>query len=142
MHWNPLCDTNKIEILTRDFKIPWSIQMQDFFVILDTYCIIKKIHFFNAIQLSVILVNQKKKRRLCNFKQGRNPHLLTLNHNPNPDLQLSLFNCRHRVVTKSEILIFFYPLTLKIWLLILPSNCYTFPCKFDVIIWCYVKINF
>ena len=35
--------------------------MQDFFVILDTYCIIKKIHFFNAIQLSVILVNQKKK---------------------------------------------------------------------------------
>ena len=46
MHWNPLCDTNKIEILTRDFKIPWSIQMQDFFVILDTYCIIKKIHFF------------------------------------------------------------------------------------------------
>ena len=80
--------------------------MQDFFVILDTYCIIKKIHFFNAIQLSVILVNQKKKRRLCNFKQGRNPHLLTFNHNPNPYLQLSLFNCRHRVVTKSEILIF------------------------------------
>ena len=57
-HWNPLYNTNKIEILTRDFKIPWSIQMQDFFVILDTYCIIKKIHFFNAIQLSV---NQKIK---------------------------------------------------------------------------------
>ena len=27
-------------------------------------------------------------------------------------------------------------------MLILPSNCYIFSCKFDVIIWCYVKINF
>ena len=30
----------------------------------------------------------------------------------------------------------FNPLTPKIWLLILPPSCYTFPCKLVMRIWC------
>ena len=30
----------------------------------------------------------------------------------------------------------FNPLTPKIWLLILPSSCYTFPCELVTQIWC------
>ena len=33
------------------------------------------------------------------------------------------------------------PLTLKIWLLILPSSCYTFPYKLITRIWCLIKIT-
>ena len=33
------------------------------------------------------------------------------------------------------------PLTPKIWLLILPSSCYTFPCKLVMGIWCLIKIS-
>ena len=33
------------------------------------------------------------------------------------------------------------PLALKIWLLILPSYCYTFPCKLVTRIWCQIKIK-
>ena len=36
---------------------------------------------------------------------------------------------------KTEIL---NPLTPKIWLLILPSSCYTFPCNLVTRIWCYI----
>ena len=33
-----------------------------------------------------------------------------------------------------------YPLTPKIWLLILPSSCYTFPCKLVTRIWHSIKV--
>ena len=32
-------------------------------------------------------------------------------------------------------------LTPKIWLLILPSSCYKFPCKLVTRIWCLIKIT-
>ena len=35
----------------------------------------------------------------------------------------------------------FNPLTPKIWLLILPSSCYTFPNKLVMIIWCKIKMT-
>ena len=35
----------------------------------------------------------------------------------------------------------FNPLTPRIWLLILLSSCYTFPCKLVARIWCYIKIK-
>ena len=35
----------------------------------------------------------------------------------------------------------FNPITSMIWLLILPSSCYIFPCKLVMRIWCQIKIT-
>ena len=96
------------------------------------------------IWLSSKQVSIKVHTNLCSWVQRISVRINCLPQEHNTMTRLCLrsrpLDMECRALTVEQLGPLINPLTLKIWLLILPSGCYTYPCKLVMRIWCEIKI--